>query len=531
MRNRSLAAVLCVVLLAAFLSACAGAPAASNPPAGTAKPGAAPTAAAQKGPISVAILDRGAVPPDKGTYEDNAVTKWINENSPVKVNFVAVPRGETTNKYNTMLAAGTAPDIFMEFQPDMTETLVNQGVLMEVGPLLDKYGADIRRLTPPETMKWAMYNGKEYAVPMIRSDIGVANWMLWYRDDWREKVGVPVPTDIDSFYNMIKAFVEKDPDGNGQKDTYGYSLAAIGPGVIQEYFGVQGGFWYPAKDGMWDLDYVSDGMRDAKAFVRKILTEGIADKEYITDKNSQKMTEDFVTGKCGVYPQGTGYINNIYATLMKNQPSAKPLPLRAISGPYGQSAYYQERKVNFLNMIPAASKHGAEAVEYLNWMMASGAWETVKYGEEGKHYKKVNGIIVATYDDATFKSDLTWRGEYATMAAEDIKPADMKTMYSEAAPDIQASRALNALAIEVNLQDKFWRPTPTSALGLDIGTQVTNLKAASDAVWEKFLADPSMTPEAAQAEILKQWNGLGYQELRKQFSDKAKELNISTAKP
>ena len=41
--------------------------------------------------IRVTILDRAQVPADQGTYEDNWATRWINENSPVKVDFVACP--------------------------------------------------------------------------------------------------------------------------------------------------------------------------------------------------------------------------------------------------------------------------------------------------------------------------------------------------------------------------------------------------------------------------------------------------------
>ena len=55
----------------------------------------AAVAEGDKPTISVAIFDRGAVPADKGSYEDNWVTQWINENAPVNVEFVPVPRWET----------------------------------------------------------------------------------------------------------------------------------------------------------------------------------------------------------------------------------------------------------------------------------------------------------------------------------------------------------------------------------------------------------------------------------------------------
>ena len=39
------------------------------------------------------------------------------------------------------------------------------------------------------------------------------------RQDWLDKLGLKAPTTIDEFEEVIRAFTEDDPDGNGQKDT------------------------------------------------------------------------------------------------------------------------------------------------------------------------------------------------------------------------------------------------------------------------------------------------------------------------
>ena len=41
------------------------------------------------------------------------------------------------------------------------------------------------------------------------------------RKDWLDKLGLEQPKTIDDFYNVLKAFKEQDPDGNGANDTYG----------------------------------------------------------------------------------------------------------------------------------------------------------------------------------------------------------------------------------------------------------------------------------------------------------------------
>ena len=45
--------------------------------------------------------------------------------------------------------------------------------------------------------------------------------MLWIRQDWLDNLKLEVPTTIDELEEVMRAFTEDDPDGNGQDDTYG----------------------------------------------------------------------------------------------------------------------------------------------------------------------------------------------------------------------------------------------------------------------------------------------------------------------
>ena len=40
------------------------------------------------------------------------------------------------------------------------------------------------------------------------------------------KLKLKAPTTIDEFESVMDAFTNKDPDGNGKKDTFGFSLSA-----------------------------------------------------------------------------------------------------------------------------------------------------------------------------------------------------------------------------------------------------------------------------------------------------------------
>ncbi|MER6944791.1 sugar ABC transporter substrate-binding protein [Nonomuraea sp. NPDC000554] len=64
-------------------------------------------------------------------------------------------------------------------------------------------------------------DGKYYGAPF-----SAQAFALIVRKDWREKVGMEPPKTWDDLAKLAQAFTEKDPDGNGQKDTAGFVIPA-----------------------------------------------------------------------------------------------------------------------------------------------------------------------------------------------------------------------------------------------------------------------------------------------------------------
>lgn len=475
--------------------------------------------------ISVAILDRGQVPPEKGTYENNDVTAWINEHSPVNVNFVAVPRSETATKYNIWLAAGEAPDLFMEFQPEMVQGYVNQGVLTELSAYIDEFGPNIRALTPPEVAKWGMYNDGEYAIPQIRSKTSVANWMMYIRQDWLDKLGLEMPTTPEELDAVIRAFRDNDPDGNGQKDTYGYSLGWMGRGLMHCIFGAMDNNWIP-EDGQFQHVDVSRAKRDAYTWMRALYQDGYLDPEFITDTTGAKCQQDFATGKLGILASGVGYINNMYPTLMANSPDAVVVPMPSV----GVQGYYTERECSFLNTVPTTCKNPAAVVQYLDWMISEG-WETVAYGTEGVHYVKEEGVIINIADTDLYNKDVVYRNEYAVVRNENLQPEDLAIKYSRSDALIQASRAIEADAIRATFEKPYIRYTPTNDLGLEVVTSyLPDLTTISGETWLKAITDANYTADEALEFLLNEWDALDYAMIKDEFNAKAAEMGLSAEK-
>ena len=111
------------------------------------------------------------------------------------------------------------------------------------------------------------------------------------RQDWLDKLGLEQPKTLDDFYNVLKAFKEKDPNGNGIADEIPFSGRMKRRTLISfvEAFGLTDNFY--VRDGVVDHGLLDPQMPEALAFLNKLYTEGLVDPEYIVTDANQWQTQ------------------------------------------------------------------------------------------------------------------------------------------------------------------------------------------------------------------------------------------------
>ncbi|MDZ7542662.1 hypothetical protein GNF83_15985, partial [Clostridium perfringens] len=121
-RSIGVSTLAALLVMSVLLSACSGNTstssnnnANSNNAGESDKKPAPPEKNEKKPKITVSIYDRGLVPPGEGDYTKNRWTEWINENSPAEVEFIPVPRTGEAEKFNTLFASNSAPDLIMTY--------------------------------------------------------------------------------------------------------------------------------------------------------------------------------------------------------------------------------------------------------------------------------------------------------------------------------------------------------------------------------------------------------------------------------
>lgn len=336
--------------------------------------------------ITVGVYDRGAVPASEGTLENNRWTKWINENGPADVTFVPIPRWESVQKFNTLFAAGNAPDLIMEYLADYKNELYSKKLVMPLDDLIEKHSTtykDMLKKYPNLDKLGRKPDGKLYEVGTVSSRV-TPNHAYYIRTDWLKKLNLEIPKTTEELYKVAKAFTEQDPDGNGKKDTFGIGLSFVSGQVLDATFQNVG---WVVENGQLIRDW--ERLAAATEFKKRLYDEGIVDKDFLVDTAGAKGEQDWVTGKLGIWGANNGTTKlgyQAYTTLKKNVPDAVVIPFELPKSPFGQFSPWIGVPARTLGMVNAAAKDPAAVMKYIDFVNSEAYIKTLNFGIEGVHY-------------------------------------------------------------------------------------------------------------------------------------------------
>ena len=457
--------------------------------------------------ISVSAFDRGQVASEEGTYEDNRWTRYINEESGVTVKWVPVLRTEAQQKLNALIASGEAPDLIWEYDRNYIAALKDQGVIQPVDEFIEKYSTAYKAYLEehPELLPYVTFDGEMYAFTSARGIDKVANHAMWIRQDWLDKLSLETPTTLEEFLDVLRAFRDRDPDGNGQDDTVGIAFNYNYVSVIEALFAAHSGTWY-VEDGKLIRGNLTDRYADALDLFKLLYEERLIDQEYITDTNFQRERQLFVTGKAGVYIAGWN-IAGEYRDLMQNVPDANLVPLEPVETKYGKFGLFQEPPANKLVAFSKDIKDPEAAVKFLDWLI-SGGWFPLVNGIEGTHYELVEGVP-KRLDADLFQKEVAYAAEYAVLDQNDPKPEDFQIMAADD-PVSQEYAKKQTLSLEVAMKNKFRRDIPYNPAFPELSEINTSFNTFVEQTRTKVVTGGSeYTGAWGLEELRKEWRRLG----------------------
>ncbi len=169
---------------------------------------------------------------------------------------------EIKAQYLSMMASGNYPDIIQwQHNNDYTggvSQMYADGIIIELNDVIDKYMPNYKKLLEenPHVAKTLMDDQGRYlyftVINPLNSDlekVAVTWWGLLMRQDWLDNVGMEAPTTIDEWYEVLTAFKEGDPNGNGELDEIPFDAGSAGLNLFMPAFGFQNGVYVDPETG------------------------------------------------------------------------------------------------------------------------------------------------------------------------------------------------------------------------------------------------------------------------------------------
>ncbi|RPK25968.1 extracellular solute-binding protein [Paenibacillus xylanexedens] len=261
-------------------------------------------------------------------FGDMASYKEKEKLTGIQVKFTHPPLGQQRDQFNLLISTKELPDVIYYNWADAVggpEKMIKDGRIIRLNELIDSYAPNLKRIieSDPDVKKQiALDDGTIYMFPLLKLDALKLNATsgLIMRQDWLDALNLKVPTNIDEWYTVLKAFKEQDPNGNGKPDELPFT-GNWGPGNLTKLhdfaaaFGVIGGF--QMNGDKVEFGPIQPGYRDFLETMAKWYKEGLIDPEIMT--NDGKAFDYKVTSNlAGAYQGGVFSGMGKYFNLMRD---------------------------------------------------------------------------------------------------------------------------------------------------------------------------------------------------------------------
>ena len=257
-----------------------------------------------------------------GTLSLPFFTKELNEFPVVQdmrnatnlaIEWVMIPTGdERAQKVNLMFAAGETPDAFLRntIDANQKQEFIDDGLLLALDELLDAYAPNIGKVLeayPAAKFAVTESDGKIYSTPQVLPwppEFWQPGFAVGINQVWLDRLGLPMPDDIERFYETMRAFKEQDPNGNGEADEVPvifHWVSRFSLAHLLHPFGVilENGGWQ-VEDGTVMYSWTHPGMKQAAAWLHQLYREGLINEDAFSitfnDQLSRARKEPRVVG-------------------------------------------------------------------------------------------------------------------------------------------------------------------------------------------------------------------------------------------
>ncbi|QJD82315.1 extracellular solute-binding protein [Cohnella herbarum] len=266
-------------------------------------------------PISINIGFK--IPDEKNatgeTNDNNPVSRYFEKITNIKVSHSWEAKRDEAfiQKVNLSIDSSDIPDAMVVDRNQLRELVENE-MIEDLTKVYEQYGSSLVKAMYDSTkgiaLQEASFGGKLYGLPNVAIEADAPS-LLWIRQDWLEKLDLQPPKTFDDLERIAKDFIERDPDGNGKRDTIGlpgdkkvvHGQQKAGLNDFDTLFSAYHAFpknWIKDGDGQVVYGSITPENKLALAKLADWYERGIIDNQFVLYKEAQ---EPIVANKTGMF--------------------------------------------------------------------------------------------------------------------------------------------------------------------------------------------------------------------------------------
>ena len=336
----------------------------------------------------VTLKMMGPKNPTQGEHKDMELLKRMETLTGISFTYDTPLAAGYLERKNLAFASNDLPDVFYLGNITKTdeETYGTQGTLLALDKYIDQYAPNLKKVldsNPSFRKAMTASDGHIYSLPYIVKTKTMAANIIYVNTEWLANVNTKMPTTTDEFYNVLKAFKDKDPNKNGKADEIPLSywkqspLVGIPNGVFLNAFsGQAGGANFDMKGDKVIYNPMEPYFKEYLTYMRKLFSEGLMDKETYTQTQQQYIAK---------FKEGTMGLSLISLSSVLTPGQKAPYELM----PPLTSASNSKKVTNELNMLNTGALAITKNCKYPEAMMR---WADLFFMKDDQNVEGINGL-------------------------------------------------------------------------------------------------------------------------------------------
>jgi len=238
---------------------------------------------------------------DVGSFdlEDNEFTRWYEEKTNVHIEWQMVPAEDAQTGLNVQLVSGNYPGVLMSFNPSpaIQQLYGDLGIFIPLNDYIDRHAVEFNRVVeqyPRVLDAITAADGNIYSLPYVNDCVHCAqDRKLFIYQPWLDALGLEMPTTTEEFRNILTAFRDRDPNGNGEADEFPMATCIDSWNSELDLTLMNSFVFNPGEPYLFNLDgvvtasYMTDGWKEGARYIASLYAEGLIDPESFTQSSEQ----------------------------------------------------------------------------------------------------------------------------------------------------------------------------------------------------------------------------------------------------